>query len=120
MLKSHLRRRDQRYRLELDYLQVFVIETKQNTERDGKVLEITHSQEVPEYSKTYEIPIKNEDVSIDGKMFVIDDVTHATMLWAEEYQEGGARMLSYLITDAITGVVVIGQWKLYMRNGRYR
>lgn len=70
---------------ELDYLQVFVIKTKQNTERNGKVLEITHSQEVPEYSKTYEIPIKNEDVSIDGKIFVIDDVTHATMLWAEEY-----------------------------------
>ena len=70
---------------ELDYLQVFDIKTKQNTERTGKVLKITHSQEVPEYSKTYEIPIKNEDVSIDGKIFVIDDVTHATMLWAEEY-----------------------------------
>ena len=70
---------------ELDYLQVFQIKTKKNPNREGKILEIIHSQEIPEYSKTYEIPIRQEEESISGKIFVIDDITHATMLWAEEY-----------------------------------
>lgn len=70
---------------QLDYLQVFHFTTKANPKRTGKIVEIVHSQEVPEYSKTYEIPIKAEEESINGKIYVIDDITHATMLWAEEY-----------------------------------
>ena len=70
---------------EMDYLQVFQIEIKESPQKEGKVIEIIHSQEMPEYSKIYEIPIKQDEESISGKIYVIDDITHATMLWAEEY-----------------------------------
>ena len=60
-----------------DYLQVFEFK-----EEDNKRI-IVHSQEEPEYKKEYlfyaDIPFFN------GKIFVIDDDTHSTMLLAEEY-----------------------------------
>lgn len=64
--------------VELDYLQVFefVIE-------DDKVQKIKHSQEVPEYEKTYIVPMVED--GIQGKVYVIDDGDHCTMLWADEY-----------------------------------
>ena len=53
--------------VEVDYLQVFKIRKK-----DSKVV-INQSQEVPEYSCTYEIEI--EDIQIDDeiKLYVIDN-----------------------------------------------
>lgn len=60
-----------------DYLQVFelVIES-------GKA-KVKHSQEEPEYKKEY---LLNVDTPFYvGKIFVIDDETHSTMLLAEEY-----------------------------------
>ena len=53
--------------VELDYLQVFRIR------KEGKKIVISQSQEVPEYSCTYEIEI--EDIQIEGeiKLYVIDN-----------------------------------------------
>ena len=60
-----------------DYLQVFEF-----AEENGK-LKITHSQEQPEYKMEY--LIKTDAPFFVGKIFVIDDETHVTMLLAEEY-----------------------------------
>ena len=53
--------------VELDYLQIFKIR------KDGNKIVISQSQEVPEYSCTYEIEI--EDIQIDDeiKLYVIDN-----------------------------------------------
>ena len=58
-----------------DYLQVFSL-----SEHNGK-LQIIHSQEEPEYKKEYVLNTK----PIIGKVFVIDDNTHSTMLMNYEY-----------------------------------
>ena len=59
-----------------DYLQVFKLSVENGQQK------ILHSQECPEYSKEYLIPCT---APISGKIFVIDDETHSTMLFAEEY-----------------------------------
>ena len=53
--------------VELDYLQIFKIR------KDGNKIVINQSQEVPEYSCTYEIEL--EDIQIDDKikLYVIDN-----------------------------------------------
>ena len=53
--------------VELDYLQIFKIR------KDGNKIVISQSQEVPEYSCTYEIEL--EDIQIDDeiKLYVIDN-----------------------------------------------
>lgn len=53
--------------VELDYLQVFKVR------KEGKKIVINQSQEVPEYSCTYEIEL--EDIQIDDeiKLYVIDN-----------------------------------------------
>ena len=62
-----------------DYLQVFSISYADD---DNPHLTIVHSQEQPEYTKTWIVPFNEE---INAKIFVIDDTTHSTMLLAEEY-----------------------------------
>ena len=66
-------------KVEQDYLQVF------NIRKEGKRIVINQSQEVPEYSCTYEIEI--EDVQIDDeiKVYVIDSGEYSTMLFPSEY-----------------------------------
>ena len=59
-----------------DYLQVFTL-TRTPT---GQL--IVHQQEQPLYR--YELDVLCDD-AIDAKVFVIDDLTHSTMLLAEEY-----------------------------------
>ena len=60
-----------------DYLQVFEL-----TEESGGQ-KITHIQEEPEYKREY---LLNSDAPVfNGKIFVIDDETHSTMLLASEY-----------------------------------
>ena len=59
-----------------DYLQVFSL-----SEYNGKQ-RIVHTQEVPEYKKEY---VFDFDTKVTGKVFVIDDSTHSTMLLANEY-----------------------------------
>ena len=62
--------------VEADYLQVFEL----TVVPDG--LRVVHSQENPRYQKEYIIPCRKP---LSGKIFVIDDGTHATMLFANEY-----------------------------------
>ena len=63
--------------LSKDYLQVFdlVIES-------GKA-KVKHSQEEPDYEKEYLLNV--DTLFYVGKIFVIDDGTHSTMLLANEY-----------------------------------
>ena len=65
--------------VELDYLQVF------NLRKEGNKIVINQSQEVPEYSCTYEIEL--EDVQLDDeiKVYVIDSGEYSTMLFPSEY-----------------------------------
>ena len=65
--------------VELDYLQVFKLR------KEGNKIVINQSQEVPEYSCTYEIEI--EDVQIDDKIkvYVIDSGESSIMLFTGEY-----------------------------------
>ena len=60
-----------------DYLQVFKLSVKDGKQR------ITHTQEIPSYAKEY-LLIADAPFYV-GKVFVIDDETHSTMLLAEEY-----------------------------------
>lgn len=63
--------------IQQDYLQVFEL-----SEEKGKQ-KIEHSQEVPEYKWEY---LLNTGTPIFiGRVFVIDDETHSTMLLASEY-----------------------------------
>ena len=59
-----------------DYLQVFTL-TKTPT-----IQHIVHEQEQPPYR--YELVVPCDD-AVNAKVFVIDDLTHSTMLLAEEY-----------------------------------
>ena len=66
--------------VELDYLQIFKIR------KDGNKIVINQSQEVPEYSYTYEIEL--EDIQIDDeiKLYVIDNgVEGSIILFPWEY-----------------------------------
>ena len=66
---------------EKDYLQVFKLERQYH--RNGKAAQkITHSQEVPPYSKAFTFQFTNP---VDTKVFIINDTTHETMLLANEY-----------------------------------
>lgn len=73
--------------VQMDYFQVFEF----SCDTDDKTLcvsqntykqRIVHSQEQPEYRVEYEISV---ETPINGKIFVIDDGDHCTMLWADEY-----------------------------------
>ena len=59
-----------------DYLQVFTL-TKTPTGQH-----IVHTQEQPPYRYELDVPC---DDAVDAKIFIIDDLTHSTMLLAEEY-----------------------------------
>ena len=61
-----------------DYFQVFEL-----SEYDG-MQKIVHSQEMPEYKMEYLIKLQGAPIFV-GKVYVIDDKTHSTMLKAEEY-----------------------------------
>ena len=61
---------------EKDYLQVFTL-TKTPTGQH-----IIHEQEQPPYRYKLDVSCDN---AVDTKVFVIDNLTHSTMLLAEEY-----------------------------------
>lgn len=65
--------------VELDYLQGFKIR------KEGNKIVINQSQEVPEYSCTYEIDL--DDIQIDNeiKVYVIDSGEYSIMLFPSEY-----------------------------------
>ena len=60
-----------------DYLQVFKL-----TLEDGKQ-KIIHTQEQPEYKREY--LLQTDAPIFIGKIFVIDDIAHSTMMLASEY-----------------------------------
>ena len=59
-----------------DYLQVFTLMKTPTGQH------IVHEQEQPPYRYELDVPC---DDSVNAKVFVIDDLTHSTMLLAEEY-----------------------------------
>ena len=65
--------------VELDYLQVFKIR------EEGNKIVISQSQEVPEYSCTYEIEIEDIQIEDEIKVYVIDSGEYSTMLFPSEY-----------------------------------
>lgn len=69
--------------IKLDYLQVFRLETLGSLEDDSLVQVIIHEQEKPQYSRRYYFP--DLRIGVTGKVYIIDDGEHSTMLWAEEY-----------------------------------
>ncbi|MBC5626603.1 hypothetical protein H8S10_14210 [Clostridium sp. NSJ-49] len=66
-------------KVEQDYLQVF------NIRKEGKRIVINQSQEVPEYSCTYEIDIEDIQIEDEIKVYVIDSGEYSTMLFPSEY-----------------------------------
>lgn len=69
-----------RNKTELDYLQIFHL--SKDKINGIPVQKVTHTQEIPQY--------KNEvyflcDKIINDKVYCIDDETHSTMLFANEY-----------------------------------
>lgn len=71
--------------MDLDYLQVFEFVTESENKSitpKNYILKLIHHQEEPYYRKKYEMPVKSV---INGKIFVIDDGDHCTMMWADEY-----------------------------------
>ena len=65
--------------VELDYLQVFKLR------REGNKIVINQSQEVPEYSCTYEIELEDIQIEDEIKGYVIDSGEYSTMLFPSEY-----------------------------------
>ena len=65
--------------VELDYLQIFKIR------KEGNKIVINQSQEVPEYSCTYEIELEDVELDDEIKIYVIDSVEYSTMLFPSEY-----------------------------------
>ena len=65
--------------VELDYLQVFKLR------KEGNKIVINQSQEVPEYSCTYEIDIEDIQIEDEIKVYVIDSGEYSTMLFPSEY-----------------------------------
>ncbi len=61
-----------------DYLQVFEFTLEDNKQK------IIHSQEEPDYNREYLLKLADTPIFI-GKIFVIDDGDHSTMLLASEY-----------------------------------
>ncbi len=65
---------------DVDYLQVFSF-----TSKDGQLV-VLYSQEQPDINKQFFYTLRDEfDEFIDNKVYVIDDSTHSTMLFAHEY-----------------------------------
>ena len=61
-----------------DYLQVFELSAENGKQK------IKHIQEEPEYKREYLLKLTDTPFYI-GKIFVIDDGEHSTMLLASEY-----------------------------------
>lgn len=65
--------------IEKDYLQIF------NLSREGDVIIIEHSQEIPEYKLSIRISAKDFSFQGNAKIYAIDSEEYSTLLLAEEY-----------------------------------
>ncbi len=70
--------------LKLDYMQVFKLKTVRTRSKERLLLKVTHIQDDPPYENKFSIPIEPHE-AVNGTVWVIDDLTHATMMWQEEY-----------------------------------
>lgn len=61
----------------MDYLQIFDLKSQ-----GASMLSVTHRQEEPGYVKKH---LLSYDLIIEDKIYVIDDGSHTTMMWADEY-----------------------------------
>lgn len=66
----------QRMKVQKDYLQVFELTVEKSSQF------VKHRQEVPPYEETF---VAKGTSTYIGKIFVIDDGDHSTMMLAEEY-----------------------------------
>lgn len=66
-------------KIEKDYLQVFKLS------RVGDVINIEHTQEVPEYKSSIKVNAKDLEFKEEIKIYVIDSGVYSTMLLSEEY-----------------------------------
>lgn len=64
----------------MDYFQVFELKTERLNNKERLI--ITHHQEVPPCKEIHSI---SSYTKTTGKIFVIDDIDHVTMLWSHEY-----------------------------------
>lgn len=64
--------------VEVDYLQVFKLR------KEGAFIVIEHYQEVPECKKIYSLELEDIELDRNLKIYVIDDMEYATMLFPEE------------------------------------
>ena len=71
---------DRQLKKDLDYLQVF--ELKSLYENGRYIQQVIHSQEQPRRRKSRVI---DTDSTVSAKIFVIDDISHVTMLLNSEY-----------------------------------
>lgn len=68
--------------IKLDYLQIFEC----NRDDQREVIRIVHRQEQPFFSNYYEYKITEDLVDFQmDKLWIIDDITHQTMLLPKEY-----------------------------------
>lgn len=66
-------------KIEKDYLQVFKLS------RVGDVINIEHTQEVPEYKSFIKVNAKDLEFEGHEKIYLIDSQDYSTMLLSEEY-----------------------------------
>ena len=66
-------------KVEKDYLQVFKLI------RDGDVVNIEHTQEVPDYRLCIKVNAKDLEFEGNEKVYLIDSGDYSTMLLSEEY-----------------------------------
>ena len=69
--------------IEPDWLQIFKLKTVRTRSKHTMLLKIKHLQEEPAFEKNFTIPVYPEE-AVSGTVFVIDDLTHATMMWVDE------------------------------------
>ena len=65
--------------IEKDYLQVFKLS------RVGDIINIEHTQEVPEYKLFIKVNAEDLEFKEEIKIYVIDSGAYSTMLLSEEY-----------------------------------
>lgn len=70
--------------LEMDWMQIFKLKTVRTRSKDRLLLKITHIQEDPAYESRFSLSIEPEE-ALDGTIWVMDDLTHATMMWDYEH-----------------------------------
>ena len=66
-------------KVEKDYLQVFKLS------RVGDIINIEHTQEVPEYKLFIKVNAEDLEFNEEIKIYVIDSGAYSTMLLSEEY-----------------------------------